>query len=160
MRNGLASLAVAPATLLLLAGTALAQSPPNTPTGARPGNVIGTGQSLPRSDTASHTPGSAPRSTIAPNLPSPPISPTSSPAAFLQAARTALAAGRTGEAQQSLEMAQTRALDRSVPMGTTGQPSQSPLVQAISDALRSLGAHDRAATMQAIDKAASLAGPA
>lgn len=160
MKDELIALSAAPATLLLLAGVALAQTPPATPNGARPGNVIGTGQSLPRSDTASHTPGSMPRSTIAPNLPSPPVGPNASPAQLLQAARSALAAGRTGEAQQSLEMAQTRALDRSVPMGTTGQPSQSPLVQAISDALRSLGTHDRTATMQAIDRAASLAGPA
>ena len=158
MKDELIGLAVAPAALVLLAGVALAQTPPATPNGARPGNVIGTGQSLPRSDTASHTPGSNPTSTIAPNLPSPPVGPNASPAELLQAARSALTAGRTGEAQQSLEMAQTRALDRSVPMGQTGVPSQSPLVEAIGTALRALGTHDRAATMQAIDRASSLAG--
>ncbi len=42
-------------------------------TGARPGNVIGTGRSLPLSDKASNITPSDTRSVLAPNLPSPPI---------------------------------------------------------------------------------------
>jgi len=145
-----------PAALLVLLGApALAQNAPATPSGARPGNVIGTGQSLPASNKASNTPGSSIRSTIAPNLPSPALGADASPADFIRAARSALAAGKTGEAQQSLEMAQTRALDRSVPMGATNDPSQSPLVKTIGTALHALGTHDRAAAMQAIDAASA-----
>lgn len=150
--------ALMPAALLLLAGSALAQNPPRTPTGARPGNDIGSGESLPRSNRASNTPGGPVRSEIAPNLPSPNLGPNASPADYLRAARTALATGKTGEAQQALEMAQTRALDRSVPQGQTNSPSQSPLVTSIGEALRALGAGNRGSAMQAIDAATAQAG--
>ena len=146
------------ALVLLMAGPALAQSPPATPSGARPGNVIGTGESLPMSNKASNTPGSTGHGRLAPNLPSPPLGPDATAADFLHAARAALAAGRTGEAQQALEMAQTRALDRSVPQGQTNEPSRSPLVTSIGAALQALGTHNRAATMQAIDAASARAG--
>ncbi len=159
MSHKIASRGLAPAGfLLLLGGTALAQSPPANPTGARPGNVIGTGQSLPRSNQASNLPGSTAHSKIAPNLPSPPLPSNANPEDFLRAARTALAAGKTGEAQQSLEMAKTRALSRPVPAGQTNVPSQDPLVASISDALRALGTHNRPATLQAIDAAIASAG--
>ncbi len=103
-------------------------TPPGTnpATGARPGNVIGTGSSLPRSNRASNITPSDTRSSVAPNLPSPPIGENASPRAYLIAARGALAAGRTGEAQQSLEMAQTRLLDRSVPLFQTNTPPATP----------------------------------
>jgi hypothetical protein len=63
--------------------------------------------------------------------------------AYLRAAEAALATGRTGEAQQALEMAQTRLLDRSVPLGQTGVPSADPAVAQISAALQALAAGDR-----------------
>ena len=134
------------AALGLMATTAVAQNylpgnyppppvtQPGTPpgtnpaTGARPGNVIGTGSSLPRSNRASNITPSDTRSSVAPNLPSPPIGENASPRAYLIAARGALAAGRTGEAQQSLEMAQTRLLDRSVPLFQTNTPARDPAV--------------------------------
>jgi hypothetical protein len=158
-----ASRVLAPAAmLLLLAGPALApalaQNSPATATGARPGNVIGTGESLPRSNKASNTPGGPIRSEVAPNLPSPALGPDAGPADYLQAARAALATGKTGEAQQALEMAQTRALDRSVPLGQTNTPSSSPLVTSIGDALRALGSGNRASAMRAIDAASAVAG--
>ena len=159
MSHHVISRGLLPAALLVLMGApALAQNPPATPSGARPGNVIGTGESLPMSNKASNTPGAPIRSTIAPNLPSPPLGPNASPADYLHAARAALAAGKTGEAQQSLEMAQTRALDRSVPMGQTNDPSHSPLVTSIGAALTALGTHNRTAAMQAIDAASAQAG--
>ena len=81
------------------------------------------------------------RSVIAPNLPSPVLGPDAGPVDYLRAAQASLQAGRTGEAQQSLEMAQTRLLDRSVPLGQTNTPSGNPAVTQVSQALRALAAH-------------------
>jgi hypothetical protein len=92
-------------------------------------------------------------SPIAPNLPSPTVGGNATAPAYLTAARNALAAGRTGEAQQSLEMAQTRLLDRSVPYGQTNTPSANPVVSQISQALQALSAHDNARCMQLIEAA-------
>ena len=158
------SLALSFTLLAGLAGTpVLAQTPitpsPGVPpgvnpdTGARPGNVVGTGMSLPLGTNASNIDQSDTRSQIAPNLPSPVIGPEASPADYLRAAQQSLAAGRTGEAQQSLEMAETRLLDRSVPMGQSGVPAQNPVIGQINQALRALAAGDRAQTMQLIQAA-------
>ncbi len=122
-------------------------------TGARPGNDVGTGMSMPRGTRASNIDAGDTRSTIAPNLPSPSLGPDSSPADYLRAAQASLQAGRTGEAQQSLEMAQTRLLDRSVPLGQTNNPSDNPAVTQISQALQALAARDRAQAMQFIQAA-------
>jgi len=124
----------------------------NPVTGARPGNVIGTGMSMPMSDKASNI-DAQDRAPIAPNLPNPPIGENAPPADYLRAAQASLAAGRTGEAQQSLEMAQTRLLDRSVPYGQTDTPSRNPAVGQISQALQALAAGDRAQCMQLIQAA-------
>jgi hypothetical protein len=147
----------------LAGGPAFAQGVPVTPqgvppganpeTGARPGNVIGTGMSLPMGTRASNINSADTRSMIAPNLPSPPLGANASPADYLRAAQSALQAGRTGEAQQSLEMAQTRLLDRSVPQGQTNTPDQNPAVTQISQALQALASGDRAQTMQLIESA-------
>jgi len=151
----LAGLASAP----VLAQTAVPISPQGVPpganptTGARPGNEIGTGMSMPMSTRSSNIDASDTRSTIAPNLPTPPIGPNAGPVDYLRAAQTSLQAGRTGEAQQSLEMAQTRLLDRSVPMGQTNNPSDHPAVMQVSQALKALAAHDRATAMQLIQSA-------
>jgi hypothetical protein len=48
-------------------------------------------------------------------------------------------------------MAQTRMLDRSVPLFQTNVPDRNPAVQQISAALQALGAGDRARAMQIID---------
>jgi hypothetical protein len=125
----------------------------NPSTGARPGNDIGTGMSMPMGTHASNINTNNTRSVIAPNLPTPPVGPNAGPVDFLRAAQTSLSAGRTGEAQQALEMAQTRLLDRSVPQGQTDNPSDHPAVTQIRQALSALAAHDRAGAMQAIDAA-------
>jgi len=93
------------------------------------------------------------RSTIAPALPSPNVPQGDRPSDFLRAAQGALAAARTGEAQQALEMAQTRMLDRSVAQGQTNNPSDNPTTVQISQALQALAAHNRAACMQLIQAA-------
>ena len=156
-------LALTAALLTGLAGSgALAQTPlapPGVPyganpeTGARPGNIVGTGMSMPMSDRASHIGPDAGPGLVAPNLPTPEIGEDASPVDLLRAAEGAVAAGRTGEAQQALEMAQTRLLDRSVPLGQTDRPSSHPAVQQISQALRALGAGDRAACLTFIQAA-------
>jgi len=150
--------------LTLASGVASAQTnvpltpqgvPPgaNPATGARPGNEIGTGMSIPMGNTASNISASDTNSPIAPNLPSPAVGDNATAPDYLAAARNALAAGRTGEAQQSLEMAQTRLLDRSVPYGQTNRPSANPVVSQISQALQALGANDRVRCMQLIEAA-------
>jgi hypothetical protein len=149
----LATLAVTP---VLAQGTITPQGVPpgtNPETGARPGNDIGTGMSMPMGYRASNIDHNNTHSLIAPNLPSPQVGPNAGPVEFLRAAQSALQAGRTGEAQQSLEMAQTRLLDRSVPMGQTNNPSDHPGVTQISQALRALAAGDRAQAMQLIQAA-------
>jgi hypothetical protein len=93
------------------------------------------------------------RSAIAPSLPQPNLPEGDRPSDYLRAAEGALAAGRTGEAQQSLEMAQTRMLDRSVALGQTNNPSDNPTVGQISQALQALAAHDRATSIQLIQTA-------
>jgi hypothetical protein len=125
----------------------------NPETGARPGNVVGTGMSLPMGSRASNIDQMDTHSSIAPNLPSPQVDANANAVDYLRAAQYSLQAGRTGEAQQSLEMAQTRLLDRSVPQAQTNNPSDNPVVSQISQALRALAAGDRVQTMQLIQSA-------
>lgn len=99
----------------------------NPETGARPGNIIGTGMSLPTSNKASNITAQDTTSPIAPRLPNPPVPEGGTSHAFLVAARAALVGDRTGEAQEALEWAETRALDRSVPLFQTSTPLEQPL---------------------------------
>lgn len=152
------------AAMTLAASAALAQPMPkltpqgvppgaNPETGARPGNDIGTGESLPLSNTPGGIASQNPTSEIAPNLPNPSVGENATPRDYLLAARSALLQGRTGEAQQSLEMAETRALDRSVPLFQTGVRSKDPLVADIQQALQALGEGDRGRCVQIIEAA-------
>ena len=146
------------AALLACAGaSALAQTPSPqgaTPdTGARPGNEIGTGMSLPLSDKAENILPQQDGSALAGRLPTPEVDENASVRDFLMAARGALAAGRTGEAQEAMERAQTRALDRSVPLFQTNQPAQDPLIKQIHNALYALGGGDRMQAMQLLEQA-------
>jgi len=125
----------------------------NPSTGARPGNEIGTGKSMPMGNAASNITPSDTRSTIAPNLPSPALGPDAPPADYLRAAQGALGTGRTGEAQQALEMAETRLLDRSVPQSQINASSTNPTVLQIAAALQALAAGNRVQCMQLIQAA-------
>ena len=129
----------------------------NPDTGARPGNDIGTGMSLPMGTHASNINGSDTRSAIAPNLPSPSVGTGADAVAYLHAAQSSLQSGKTGEAQQSLEMAETRLLDRSVPQGQTDNPSNSQAVAQIHQALAALASGDRTGAMSAIQQAFPMA---
>jgi hypothetical protein len=142
------------ALLGMTAMSALAQAPALDPaTGARPGHVPGTGESMPQSDKASNIVPADTRSNIAPTLPSPAIGDNAAPSDYLKAARASLVAGHTGEAQQSLEMAETRALDRSVVPDQASTPADSRFVSQIGDARRALGNGDSAHAIELIDLA-------
>src|SRR5580658_9855032 len=143
------------ALLNIAAVQALAQAPPSLDpaTGARPGHQPGVGDSLPLSNNASNIVPGDTHSTIAPTLPASPVGDSATPRDYLKAARASLVAGRTGQAQQSLEMAETRALDRSVTQGQTNTPSDSQFVAKIRDARRALGSGDSPRAIQLIDLA-------
>jgi hypothetical protein len=145
-------------TVALLATTAvpaLAQAPSsiNPVTGARPGHEVGVGDSLPLSNKASNIVPADTKSAIAPTLPPPSVGDNAAAHDYLRAARASLAAGRTGQAQQSLEMAETRALDRSVPQGQTNTPSSSEFIARIQDARHALGGGNSAHAIRLIDLA-------
>ena len=139
----------------LTALSALAQAPPmvDPATGARPGHEPGVGISLPLSNKASNITPQDTHSRIAPTLPDGNAPDNAGGTELLRAARTALSNGRTGQAQQSLEMAETQALHRSVPQGQTNVPSDSPLVTVIRDARLALGNGDSRQALQLIDQA-------
>jgi hypothetical protein len=133
-----------------------APQPPQTDTtipGARPGHEPGVGESLPLSNKASNIGATDTHSAVAPTLPTPGIGGDGGPDAYLHAARDALVAGRTGEAQQALEMAETRMLDRSVPPSGIAVPSDSNTVARITDARNALGGGDTANAIRLIDLA-------
>ncbi|HTR18220.1 MAG TPA: hypothetical protein VMI52_14475 [Acetobacteraceae bacterium] len=127
---------------------AQAQALPDTAFGARPGNQIGTGQSLPVSNRASNITGGG---AIAPRLPTP--AGDGDVQSLLVSARQALLAGRTGEAQEALERAETRILDRSVPIGDQNIPAGGSLVEAVTAARQALGAGDTQRAVKIIDGA-------
>jgi hypothetical protein len=111
----------------------------NPATGARWGHTPGIGLSLPMSPQASNIAPQDTRSLIAPSLPVPPIGRNATPAQFLGTARDALARGRTGEAQEALERAETRRLDRDAMRGIS--PENDPMIGKIRAALDSLAGH-------------------
>lgn len=119
----------------------------------RPGHVPGVGPSEPASTQASNIDSSDVRSRIAPRLPTPRGAENATPEQLLGIAQNALRRGATGEAQQALEMAETRALDRVTSPSAANAPERSPLVNQIDQALHSLASHDRAGAQQAIAEA-------
>ena len=82
------------------------------------------------------------RSVIAPNLPVPPVGANGSPEQYLIQAQRALQQHRTGEAQEALERAETRMLDRSSMPSEASQPDMTPMVKQISQAREALGHRD------------------
>ena len=141
--------------LLLLTGTAAAQpyTPPATQPGdgARPGNDIGTGMSLPRSDKAGNINAATTHSDLAPNLPAPAA--VDSVHDLLMIARQALVANQTGAAQEALERAESRALDRDVAPGTERIPDQNPQVAAIAQARDALANNNLRGAIAIVDAA-------
>jgi hypothetical protein len=97
-------------------------------------------------------------SVIAPALPAPPVSDNASPSDYLRLARDALAAGHTGEAQEALERAEARALDRAVPPFQTDQPIDDPLINQIRSARLALGSNNPQQALQLVTAALDTAG--
>ena len=139
-----------------LAVPAMAQPLPgdiNPVTGARPGNEIGTGNSLPTSSNASNIGPGDTQSPIAPRLPSPLGGADATTRQFLLAARAAIVADQTGEAQEALERAETRLLDRDVAPSQVSDPLTGPVITAVTNARRALGAGDTVGALAAINQA-------
>jgi hypothetical protein len=111
---------------------------------------LGTGRDPVSTRASNILPGSS-RSGIAPALPVPQVGADATPGTYLHAARDALAAGHTGEAQQSLEMAETRVLTRTVPPEAANMPDADPAVSQIQNALHALGDGDRERALEIID---------
>lgn len=114
---------------------------PGEPESRRPSNID-------RADT---------RGDIAPALPMPPVR-GNSPEAYLAAADRALARHQGGEAQEALERAETRLLDRSVPMGQGNMPEHDSRLTQIHDARMALANHDWNAARQSIQQAMNTRG--
>jgi hypothetical protein len=91
----------------------------------------------------------------APSLPVPMIDEDAPPAEFLKAAARAIATGHTGEAQEAMERAESRALDRSVRPSKAGMPSRQVLVNQIAKARQALAAGDRLTALQLVQAAAA-----
>jgi hypothetical protein len=127
-----------------------AYAPPDSETGARPGNVIGTGNSLPRSDNAGNLNAATTHSDLAPNLPAP-VGPETV-RDLLLTARQDLMTHQTGAAQEALERAETRALDRDITPGTQHIPDQSPLIAGIAQARDALGNNNINGAIAVIDQ--------
>lgn len=165
MRSGLVALFVMLASLAIPASahasamTLWSWLPPTADpaTGARPGNEIGTGMSLPMSDKAGNITPQDTGSALAARLPTPAVDDNAAARDFLIAARNALAAGRTGEAQEALERAETRLLDRSVPLFQTTTPIQDPMAERIQRVLHTLATGDRMQAMQVLEQAIAAA---
>jgi hypothetical protein len=119
------------------------------PTAGYPANPV--------SDKASNIAPADTRATIAPELPPPPVPDNASPLAFLHAARAALAHGKTGQAQEALERAEARALDRAVPLFQTDKSIDDPLVTQIRQARLALASNDIEHSIQFIASATDTA---
>ena len=100
------------------------------------------------------------RSNIASRLPAPPLPCDDPPSVFLEAARRALAHGRTGETQEALERAETQLLDRSVDPAWVDRPDTQRAELDIGVARQALAARDHEGAAQAIDDALAAAVPA
>jgi hypothetical protein len=124
-----------------------------TAEGTRPGHEPGVGESEPASTRASNIDSADTRSAIAPRLPTPRGGANATPEQYLRDAQSALAANRTGAAQEALERAETRLLDRSTPAGATDTPAQNPMASTIAQARDALGRHDTAQARELIRQA-------
>jgi hypothetical protein len=118
----------------------------------------GTGESGPASDRASNIDAADTHSAIAPHFPQPAVGQNATPSRYLQDAENALKRHRTGEADQALEMAETRLLDRSTPATDASQPDQNPAIAQVSTARKALASGDMKAARAAIETALASTG--
>lgn len=124
------------------------------PASQGPGKMTGEheytgGAGSPLSTAAANTTSANTRSAIAPRLPDPNVA-SSTPEAYLAAARAALAQGKTGMAQEALERAETRILSRSTDPSMAATPDDTPLIQQIRAARQALANRDTRGAQAAI----------
>ncbi len=142
---------------LTVGGAAMAQTTNDNMAPANnhymPGHSPGVGLSEPASTQASNIAPGDTRSAIAPRLPGSAMPGLDTTARQeLQMAQRDLSAHRTGAAQEALERAETRLLDRSTPAGMTGTPDSGPMVQMISQAREALGRNDVAGAQDIVGR--------
>lgn len=113
----------------------------------------GTGESGPASARASNIDSADTHSEIAPHLPAPAAGASATPVRYLRDAEHALQSHRTGEAQQALEMAETRLLDRSTPASDANRTDQRPAIQQVTNARKALASGDIKGAKAAIQMA-------
>ncbi len=121
----------------------------DTDLNAPPTSAYRGGAGSPRSNRASNISASDTRSEIAPRLPDPATA-SNTPEAYLAAAQSALATGKTGAAQEALERAETRLLSRSTDPSAAASPADMPMVQQIGQARQALATRDIAGAQSAI----------
>lgn len=109
------------------------------------------------SDAASNIVPADTRSDIAPALPIPPVGPNATPEQYLRAAQTALDHHESGQAQEALERAETRLLDRSTAPDRAGSPDERPRIRLITEALDAIGHRDWHVAHEKVNQA--LTGP-
>jgi len=95
------------------------------------------------------------RSVIAPSLPEPPVGPNPNPRQYLMAAERAIAAHQTGMAQEALERAESRLLDRSVAQGQVNSPDDDSAVAQITAARHALASGDLATASNSVQSVLS-----
>ncbi|MBV9747214.1 MAG: hypothetical protein JO157_00215 [Acetobacteraceae bacterium] len=120
-------------------------------------HATGAGPGEPESRAPSNIDRADTHSDIAPALPMPPVR-GNSPEAYLAAANRALEHHQGGEAQEALERAETRLLDRSVPAGQGNMPERDPRLAQIHDARIALSNRDWNAARQSIQQAMNMGG--
>jgi len=79
----------------------------------------------------------------APRLPTPPVATNAPPPVYLQQARRSIQAGRTGEAMEALERAETRILEVIGAPPRPGGPATNPFITGIHNARAALARGDR-----------------
>ena len=134
--------------LLLAAAPAVAQG---TAFGAPPDDAIGHGWSLPVSVQASNSSAENTRGELAPPLPLPAAGEDATPMDYLRSARAAILANRTGEAQEALERAEARLLDRDVDPRRANEAASDQSVRDLAQARAALSSGDRGRTLELIE---------
>ena len=109
----------------------------------------------PMSPTATNTTAQSTKNVVSPRLPASGID-DGSPDAYLGRAKAALDSHRTGAAQQALEEAETRLLDRSTDPASAGSPDPSPRIAHIEAARKALSPLNR--TTAEAEIAAAMSG--
>lgn len=94
--------------------------------------------------------GGASGSALATKLPIPQVTDDSA-LSYLKAARSALAGGKTGLAQEALERAESRLLTRDVAPSQAGSAISDPSISEISKALQALGSGQTSTALQIVD---------